>query len=191
DALDHAADVLGKSGHHEARVAAGRRPGDAVGFEYGDRPAALGHFARDGQTGEPAADDADIDVEIEIEPPALRRGDARGLVPGRRKLGHSGVFLSGGAQRPHARLAQIRKRPSLLSREPGPPQPVIEPCAASSCFATPRPKLPLRARRTFPARWSSADARTPRASAPTWRRTRGRRIASWSRRRAARRRRGS
>ncbi len=58
---------LGEARQHEAVIAAGRVPGDALGLQHRDRPAAPRDLARDGQAGEAAADHADIDVEIEGE----------------------------------------------------------------------------------------------------------------------------
>ena len=59
-----------KPGKHETVVAAGRVPGDAAGLQQRDRPAAPRELARRGQPGKAAADDADVDVEIEGQPAA-------------------------------------------------------------------------------------------------------------------------
>ena len=93
---------LGEAGQHEAVVAPGRVPGDALGLQHRDRPAAARDLACDGQAGQPAADHADLDVEIEGECAALgSRHHGRG-VPARRvarPLGRVHVFFPAGSGR--------------------------------------------------------------------------------------------
>ena len=57
---------------HEAAVAARRVPGDPLGLQHRDRPAAPRHLARGREAGEPAADDADVDVELVGQRHAVR-----------------------------------------------------------------------------------------------------------------------
>ena len=68
-----------KSRQHDAGVAAGSAPGDALRLQHDDRPAEPRDLARGGQAGQSRADDADVDVELDGEP---RRGP--GFPPGSR-----------------------------------------------------------------------------------------------------------
>ena len=146
DAFDHVLDVFGEAGQHEAGVAAGRGAGDAAAFQHSHRPAALGDLARDGQSGEPGADDADIDVEVEIQPWPRRRGDPRRLVPVGRLLRHSVLILSSFPRETHARLAADSKSTLRAARTAPPPFCLTRPCADFSCSAMPRPKARSPAR---------------------------------------------
>ena len=73
DPRDQLVGVGAEARQHEAGIAARRVAGEAAGLQHHDGPAAARHFPRRGQAREPAADDADIDVEIERQLRARRR----------------------------------------------------------------------------------------------------------------------
>ncbi len=87
DTLDDVVDIFGKARQHKSQIAARRRPGDVARFEDRNRPAPLGNLARDREAGEPRADHADINVEIEVQPRTVGTGNRSRLVPARFHVG--------------------------------------------------------------------------------------------------------
>ena len=73
DAADDALGRRGKTRKHESGIAARGVFRKASGFDEHDGPPAARHLARRRQAREPAADDADIDIEIGRERRPLRR----------------------------------------------------------------------------------------------------------------------
>ena len=72
----------GEARKHEAGVAAGSMSRNARGLDENDRPAAARDFARRRQPGEPAADDANFDVEVDVELRPFRRFHLGRRIPG-------------------------------------------------------------------------------------------------------------
>ncbi len=69
-ASDQIAEAQGKARHHRAELMAGGAPAELAAFEHRDARAQPRAFERDRQPGEPAADDANVDIEVEGEPRA-------------------------------------------------------------------------------------------------------------------------
>src|SRR4029453_19319926 len=68
DAFDDVAHIFRKSRKHKTQAASRGCPGERGRLEHSDRPAPLSNLAGDGETGEPRADYAHIDVEIDAQP---------------------------------------------------------------------------------------------------------------------------
>ena len=73
DAGDNPVGLGGKAGKHEPGVAARGACREAARLDERDRPAVAGELARRGEAGEPAADDADVDIEVFRKLRPLRR----------------------------------------------------------------------------------------------------------------------
>src|SRR5262249_54761361 len=82
DPLDDALDALGKAGTAKTGVPPGRFPGAAPPPQDRHGPATPGELTRDGEAGKPAADDADIDVEVVNESIALWSRHPGCAIPG-------------------------------------------------------------------------------------------------------------
>src|SRR5262245_2647949 len=81
DPFDNVTDIFRKSRKNKTQTAARGCPRDRGRFEHSDRPAALSNFAGDGETGEPRADHAHIDVEIDVQARTVWTGNAVLFVP--------------------------------------------------------------------------------------------------------------
>ena len=80
DARDQFADRKAIARHHRAELMAGRIPADMPAFEHGDAGAEPRRLQRHRQPGKPGADHADIDIQIERQPRALRQRRGVGSV---------------------------------------------------------------------------------------------------------------
>ena len=74
DARDQFADRQAITGHHRAELMAGSIPADMPTFKDRHAGAELCRLERDRQPGKAGADHGDIDIQIERQPQALRRG---------------------------------------------------------------------------------------------------------------------
>ncbi len=109
DAIHDRIDALGESRRHESRIASRRAACDLARLQHRNRPAAPRDLTRDREPGEPATDDADIDIEVVGESRTLRRCDRRRGVPGS-WFGHHPLM---------PRCQGSRKPPGGILSEPG------------------------------------------------------------------------
>ena len=72
DALDQRVGADRIARQHDTGVAAGGAPADALRLQHDDRPAEPRDLVRNGEAGEARADDADVHVELDGEPRAIR-----------------------------------------------------------------------------------------------------------------------
>src|SRR5262245_7543050 len=83
DAFDNVAHIFRKSRKHKTQAASRGCPRDRRRLEHSDRPAPLSDLTGDGETGEPGADHAHIDVEIDAQARTVRTRNAVRFVPSR------------------------------------------------------------------------------------------------------------